>query len=113
MLDRALEWLPLFRLSDSAADEGALQFAVAPGARWRVLPAPGDRLPGTFDQDVYVGLLHRWTEAGRPDDGAITLRVVRPAPELLDAHAASPERRDWWLDRLRRVHAVLAASAAP
>ena len=45
-----------------------------------------------------------------PDDGAIALRDVRPAPELLDAHAASPERRDWWLDRLRRVHAVLAAS---
>jgi O-succinylbenzoate synthase len=44
-----------------------------------------------------------------PDDGAITLRDVRPAPELLDAHAAAPERRDWWLDRLRRVHAVLAA----
>ncbi len=48
-----------------------------------------------------------------PDDGAITLRDVRPAPELLDAHAAAPERRDWWLDRLRRVHAVLAASTAP
>jgi O-succinylbenzoate synthase len=48
-----------------------------------------------------------------PDDGAITLRDVRPAPELLDAHAAAPDRRDWWLDRLRRVHAVLAASTAP
>ena len=46
-----------------------------------------------------------------PDDGAITLRDVRPAPELLEAHAASPERREWWLDRLRRVHAVLAAPA--
>ena len=44
-----------------------------------------------------------------PDDGAITLRDVRPAPQLLAEHAASPERRDWWLDRLRRVHAVLAA----
>jgi O-succinylbenzoate synthase len=43
-----------------------------------------------------------------PDDGAITLREVRPAPQLLAEHAASPERRDWWLDRLRRVHAVLA-----
>ena len=43
-----------------------------------------------------------------PDDGAITLRDVRPAPHLLAEHAASPERRDWWLDRLRRVHAVLA-----
>jgi hypothetical protein len=75
VLDRALERLPLFRLSDSAADEGALQYAPAPGARWRVLPAPGDRLPGTFDQDVYVGLLHRWSEAGRPDDGAVTFTL--------------------------------------
>ena len=74
-LDRALERLPLFRLSDSAADEGALQYVPAPGARWRVLPAPGDRLPGTFDQDVWVGLLHRWAEAGRPEDGTITFRL--------------------------------------
>ncbi|SDK66904.1 o-succinylbenzoate synthase [Arthrobacter sp. ok362] len=48
-----------------------------------------------------------------PDDGTIALRDVRPAPELLDAHAASRERRDWWLDRLRRVRAVLATSTAP
>ena len=74
-LDRALERLPLFRLSDSASDDGALQWAPEPGVRWRVLPAPGDRLPGTFDQDVWVGLLHRWTETGRPDDGAITFRL--------------------------------------
>jgi hypothetical protein len=74
-LDRALERLPLFRLSDSAADDGALQYVPAAGARWRVLPAPGDRLPGTFDQDVYVGLLQRWSEAGRPDDGQVTFTL--------------------------------------
>ncbi len=73
-LDRALERLPLFRLSDSA-DDGALLYAPRAGARWRVLPAPGDRLPGTFDQDVYVGLLHWWAEAGRPDDGAISFTL--------------------------------------
>ena len=44
-----------------------------------------------------------------PDDGAITLRDVRPTPHLLAEHAASPERRGWWLDRLRRAHALLAA----
>ncbi|WP_281414552.1 o-succinylbenzoate synthase [Pseudarthrobacter albicanus] len=44
-----------------------------------------------------------------PDDGAIRLRDVAADPELLAQHAAAPERRDWWLDRLRRVHAVLAA----
>ena len=44
-----------------------------------------------------------------PDDGAIRLRHVAVDPGLLSGYAASPERRDWWLDRLRRVHAVLAA----
>ncbi|WP_427129521.1 o-succinylbenzoate synthase [Pseudarthrobacter sp. S9] len=47
-----------------------------------------------------------------PDDGAIRLRDVHADAELLAAHAAAPERRDWWLDRLRRVHAVLAQGAA-
>jgi plasmid replication initiation protein len=74
VLDRTLEALPLFRLSDSA-DEGALQFAPDGGGRWRVLPAPGDRLPGTFDQDVYVELLHRFHEAGSPADGAFTFTL--------------------------------------
>ena len=74
LLDRALEVLPLFRLSDSA-DEGALQYVPEWGGRWRVLPAPGDRLPGTFDQDVYVELLHRYHEAGCPDDGGLTFTL--------------------------------------
>jgi plasmid replication initiation protein len=34
-----------------------------------VLPAPGDRLPGTFDQDVYVEILHRYATAG--GDGVV------------------------------------------
>jgi o-succinylbenzoate synthase len=45
-----------------------------------------------------------------PDDGAIRIRGVAADPELLAEYAAPPERRDWWLARLRRVHAVLAAS---
>jgi plasmid replication initiation protein len=69
-LDRSLEALPLFRLSDSS-DDGAISYLPASGGRWRVLPAPGDRLPGTFDQDVYVEIIHRYGEAGFPADGAI------------------------------------------
>ncbi len=69
-LDRSLEALPLFRLSDSA-DEGAITYLPGRGGRWRVLPAPGDRLPGTFDQDVYVEILHRFGEAGSPADGVV------------------------------------------
>ncbi len=69
-LDRSLEALPLFRLSDSA-DESAITYIPDEGVRWRVLPAPGDRLPGTFDQDVYVEIIHRFGEAGFPGDGVV------------------------------------------
>lgn len=41
------------------------------------------------------------------DDGAITLRETAADPGLLEQYAATPERRDWWLARLRRVHALL------
>src|SRR5947199_771330 len=74
VLDRSLESLPIFRLSDSAEDT-AISFSPESGGRWRVLPAPGDRLPGTFDQDVYVELLHRYHEADCPEDGALTFTL--------------------------------------
>ncbi len=48
-----------------------------------------------------------------PDDGAIGLRRVDVDPGLLAEYAAPPERRDWWLDRLRRVYAFLAADTPP
>lgn len=74
VLDRSLEALPLFRLSDSAEDT-AITFAPEGGGRWRVFPSPGDRLPGTFDQDVYVELLHRYHDAGLPADGVVTFTL--------------------------------------
>jgi Plasmid replication initiator protein len=40
-----------------------------------VLPSPGERMPGTFDQDVYVELLRRYAEADRPADGAISFTL--------------------------------------
>jgi plasmid replication initiation protein len=73
-LDRSLEALPLFRLSDSA-DDDVISLADEQGHRWRVLPGAGDRLPGTFDQDVYVELLRRFHEAGEPEDGAISFTL--------------------------------------
>ena len=69
-LDRSLEALPLFRLSDSAEDT-VISYATDNGGRWRVLPGPGERLPGTFDQDVYVELCRRFHDADQPKDGAI------------------------------------------
>ena len=73
-LDRSLEALPLVRLSDSAEDV-VISYATDNGGRWRVLPAPGERLPGTFDQDVYVELCRRFHEADQPRDGAISFTL--------------------------------------
>ncbi|MCT9869190.1 o-succinylbenzoate synthase [Paenarthrobacter aurescens] len=47
------------------------------------------------------------------DDGAIQVRDAVADPGLLEEYAASAERRDWWLERLRRVHAVLAGKQHP
>ena len=74
VLDRSLEALPVFRLSDSA-EEAAIAYEPDDGGRWRVLPAPGERLPGTFDQDVYVELMRRYHEAGAPADGVLTFTL--------------------------------------
>jgi plasmid replication initiation protein len=74
LLDRSLEELPLFRLSDTPED-AAISYVTEDGGRWRVLASPGDRLPGTFDQDVYIELMHRYQEAGEPVDGAISFTL--------------------------------------
>ena len=74
LLDRSLEELPLFRLSDTA-DDAAISYTTEEGGRWRVLANPGDRLPGTFDQDVYIELMHRFQEAGEPADGTLTFTL--------------------------------------
>ncbi len=74
LLDRSLEEFPLFRLSDSSED-AAISYVTADGGRWRVLAVPGDRIPGTFDQDVYVELMHRFHEAGEPADGAVSFTL--------------------------------------
>lgn len=73
-LDRSLEEVPLFRLSDSA-DDAPVVFNTDAGGRWRVLPAPDDRLPGTFDQDVYIELMRRYQAADQPPDGAVTFTL--------------------------------------
>src|SRR5579871_3095678 len=74
LMDRSLEEFPLFRLSD-AGDDQALTYVTEEGGRWRVLATPGERLPGTFDQDVYVELMRRFHEADEPADGAVTFTL--------------------------------------
>ena len=43
-----------------------------------------------------------------PREGRIAARRVHVDEDLLRRHAAEPARRDWWLDRLERCHALLA-----
>ncbi|PCE16490.1 O-succinylbenzoate synthase [Microbacterium sp. SZ1] len=45
----------------------------------------------------------------RPADGAIPAERAVVDPAALTRLAATPERRDWWLDRLRRCYEVLEA----
>ncbi len=47
-----------------------------------------------------------------PEAGAIAVRRVLPDPELFDRYAASPERTEWWLERLGRCHAFLGESTS-
>ena len=42
-----------------------------------------------------------------PVDGALEVREVVADPDLLLAHAAPADRRDWWLARLERCAALL------
>ncbi len=44
-----------------------------------------------------------------PVGGRIPVRRVDVDHDRLERHAASPDRTAWWLDRVRRVHAALAA----
>ncbi|WP_396792285.1 o-succinylbenzoate synthase [Microbacterium thalassium] len=45
-----------------------------------------------------------------PQAGMLRVGRVAPDPALLTAHEASADRRDWWLARLSRCHALLAAA---
>ena len=42
-----------------------------------------------------------------PRGGVLQVGRVTPDPALLAAHEASVDRRDWWLERLTRCHALL------
>jgi o-succinylbenzoate synthase len=42
-----------------------------------------------------------------PENGEIAVRHYAPTPQALDVNAAAPERREWWLARLRRCYELL------
>ncbi|MGL3149380.1 o-succinylbenzoate synthase [Microbacterium sp. A82] len=65
-----------------------------------------------FDCGLGTGALFVEDVADRtPVDGAIPVGRVTPDASRLDRLAASADRREWWLERLTRCHARLAASA--
>jgi len=91
----------------------ALDTAVGIGAGLAAaaaLPAAG---PGAGEEPLAAGLgtgslLAADVAAPRPlEGGSLPVGPVEPDPELLERRAAGPERRQWWLDRLRRCHALL------
>ncbi len=43
-----------------------------------------------------------------PQNGAIPVRRVTVSEELLQRHAATPDRAQWWRERIRRCHGLLA-----
>ncbi|MGL4340061.1 MAG: o-succinylbenzoate synthase [Rhodoglobus sp.] len=47
-----------------------------------------------------------------PIEGKIPVRRVTPSAELLSTHAATPDRTDWWRDRLSRCYEQLANAPA-
>ena len=53
---------------------------------------------GLFVEDV--------TEPVLPQDGFLPVGPIAPDRARLSALAVSPERRDWWIDRVRACHAL-------
>ena len=107
LLDRSLEEFPLFRLSDTV-DDPSMSYTTDEGGRWRVFASPGERLPGTFDQDVYVELMRRYQEAGEPPDGALTFTLhafLRSMGRQVDGRTYEQLRGS--LTRLERTHASI------
>jgi O-succinylbenzoate synthase len=54
---------------------------------------------GLFVEDV--------TDASPPVDGYLPVGPVTPDPARLAALAASPERRKWWIERIRACHPLI------
>lgn len=70
-------------------------------------------LPG-LDYDCGLGTASLFTaDVSSPpllaSEGVLPVGRVTPDPALLAGHAVSADRREWWLDRLARCHALLGA----
>lgn len=47
-----------------------------------------------------------------PVDGAIPVRRIEVSEDLLDRYSSTPERTEWWIDRLTRCLSILKEPAA-
>jgi O-succinylbenzoate synthase len=54
---------------------------------------------GLFEQDV--------AEPAAPVDGYLPVKLVTPDPARVDALAAPPDRRQWWINRVAACHRLL------
>jgi len=86
---------------DSAVGIGAGLRAAA--ALPRLRHACGLGTGGLFVDDV--------AETAAPIDGALPVGPVTPDPERLQALRAAPERRQWWIDRVKDCHRLLVPSS--
>jgi O-succinylbenzoate synthase len=55
---------------------------------------------GLFEEDV--------TETTPPADGYLPVAPVTPDPARLHALVGEPDRRQWWIDRVRACHLLLS-----
>ena len=88
----------------------ALETSVGLGAAARFAAEIDARFASDLDHGLGTAALFEadvTAEPLLPVDGAIPLRDVHPDPALLERWAALPERRDWWLARLRRSLALI------
>ncbi len=58
---------------------------------------------GLFTEDV--------VDVAAPIDGCLPVGPVTPDPARLRALAAPPERRQWWIDRIKACHPLLVPSS--
>ena len=66
----------------------------------------------TLEHDCGLGTASLFADDvadARPRDGMVSAARVTPDPAALVRLEASADRRDWWLERLSRCHALLAA----
>ena len=100
---------PYFRVGDRNAGTGILSYENELKTKdghvlqqsWTVRAAHGRGLPGRFDQDVYVALLHMIDQKGLPGDGWVSFSLY----ELVDLMGRKHSGRDYMQvrDSLKRM----------